>query len=297
MSKIFEALRKTEGAVAEVAMSVLGEEGPVASIAEGAPLAEETPAAHPVKEIPRSHPGMHPSETRQEAVRIPPHSPMLPFDGSDARAAEQYRIIRTKIRHHPEQPRTLLVSSPMPGDGKTVTAANLAGVLALQEDIRVLLIDCDFRRSSLTKLLGLDVAGTPGLAEVIRGEATLESSLVSIGQFPNLYVLPPGDTSANASELLTTARWKVLTELFREEFRFTIFDAPPVGAVADYELLQLACDGVVLVARPDHTNRQLWRKALETVPKSKQLGVILNCVEDWFLWRTHDYSYYAQDQR
>jgi protein-tyrosine kinase len=293
VSKIFEALRKTEGSVAEVAMSVLGDDMPVESTAGEAPNVSEAPAPQPVKEIQQAVLPHH-YETREEEVHIPAHSPMLPFDGCDTRAAEQYRIIRTKLRHHPEQPRTLLVSSPMPGDGKTVTAANLAGVLALQEDIRVLLVDCDFRRSSLTKLLGLDVGGTPGLAQVIRGEASLESSLVSIGQFPNLYVLPPGDTGANASELLTTARWKALTELFKQEFRFTIFDAPPVGAVSDYELLQLACDGVVLVARPDHTNRQLWRKALETVPKSKQLGVILNCVEDWFLYRTHDYSYYSQ---
>jgi Mrp family chromosome partitioning ATPase len=70
-----------------------------------------------------------------------------------------------------------------------------------------------------------------------------------------------------------------------------------VGTVADYELLQLASDGVVLIARPDHTNRQLWRNALETVPKSKQLGVILNCVEDWFLWKTRGYYYNSENGR
>ena len=288
MSKIFEALRKTEGAVAEVAMSVLGDQ--VAVVPE-APAADQP---RKTEHVPLATPKI---EMRAEAIRIAPDSPMLPFDGSDARAAEQYRIIRTKLRHHPEQPRMLLVSSPMPGDGKTVSAANLAGALALQENLRVLLVDCDFRRASLTKLLGLEVSAAPGLGEVLRGEASLESSLVSIGQFPNLYILPPGDPSPNPSELLSTAKWQALTELFRREFRFTIFDAPPVGTVADYELLQLACDGVVLIARPDHTNRQLWRKALEAVPKSKQLGVILNCVEDWFLWKTHGYYYYSQNGR
>jgi capsular exopolysaccharide synthesis family protein len=288
VSKIFEALRKTESAAAEAAMSVLGEQ---AAVASRAPVAEQPrKVEHALLETPTI-------ELRAEAIRIAPNSPMLPFDGSDARAAEQYRIIRTKIRHHPEQPRMILISSPMPGDGKTVSAANLAGVLALQENLRVLLVDCDFRRSSLTRLLGLEVTGAPGLGEVLRGEATLESALVSIGQFPNLYVLPPGDPSPNPSELLSTAKWAALTELFRREFRFTIFDAPPVGAVADYELLQMACDSVVLIARPDHTNRQLWRKALEAVPKSKQLGVILNCVEDWFLWKTHGYYYYSQNSR
>ena len=288
MSKIFEALRRTESAAAEAAMSVLGEP---AAVASRAPVVEQPRMVETaVLETPKI-------ELRAEEIRIAPNSPMLPFDGSDARAAEQYRIIRTKIRHHPAQPKMILVSSPMPGDGKTVSAANLAGVLALQENVRVLLVDCDFRRASLTKFLGLDASGTPGLGEVLRGEATLESALVSIAQFPNLYVLPPGDPSPNPSELLSTAKWEALTQLFRREFQFTIFDAPPVGAVADYELLQLACDGVVFVARPDHTNRQLWRQALEVVPKPKQLGVILNCVEDWFLWKTHNYYYYSQNGR
>jgi capsular exopolysaccharide synthesis family protein len=288
VSKIFEALRKSESAAAEAVMSVLGEPP---AIAPRAAVAEQPRKAEPAAvETPKI-------ELRAEEIRIAPNSPILPFDGSDTRAAEQYRIIRTKLRHHPAQPKMILISSPMPGDGKTISAANLAGVLALQENVRVLLVDCDFRRGSLTKLLGLDLSGAPGLGEVLRGEATLESALVSIAQFPNLYVLPPGNPSPNPSELLSTAKWEALTALFRREFRFTIFDAPPVGAVADYELLQLACDGVVLVARQDHTNRQQWRQTLEAVPKSKQLGVILNCVEDWFLWKTHSYYYYSQNGR
>jgi Mrp family chromosome partitioning ATPase len=82
-------------------------------------------------------------------------------------------------------------------------------------------------------------------------------------------------------------------EEFQSEFGFVIVDAPPIGAVADYELLQQACDGVIVVVRQDYTNRQLWQRALETVPKTKQLGVILNCAEDWFLWKTHSYYYYS----
>lgn len=289
MSKIFEALRKTEGGAADIAMSVLGEETfpiaePMVTPPQGAIEAEAPTQVHP--------PGQATpvSETRVEAIRIAANSPLLPFDGSDARAAEQYKIMRTKLCHHPEQPRMLLVSSPMAGDGKTISAANLAGALALLADLRVLLIDCDFRHSSLTKLLGF--SSTTGLSEILRGEATLESSLISVEQFPNLYFLPAGAAVLNPSELLSTAKWQALLEVIRREFRFAVLDAPPIGMVADYELLQLACDGVVLVARPDHTSRRLWRKAVELVPKPKQLGVILNCVEDWFLWKTHSYYHY-----
>jgi capsular exopolysaccharide synthesis family protein len=179
----------------------------------------------------------------------------------------------------------------MPGDGKTISAINLAAALSLQENLRVLLLDGDFRRSSATRLLGLPT--TPGLGEVLRHEAALESSLVRTAQFPNLYVLPPGTPSPGPAELLSTVRWQSLLEIVRSEFRFVVLDAPPVGAVAEYELLQLACDGVVLVLRQDFTNRRLWQRALETVPKAKQLGVILNCAEQWFLWKTHSYYYYS----
>jgi capsular exopolysaccharide synthesis family protein len=185
----------------------------------------------------------------------------------------------------------ILVSSAMPGDGKTISALNLAAALSMQEGIRVLLVDCDFRRSSLTRLLGLQV--TPGLGDVLRGDADVEASLVQTEQFPNLYFLPSGETSKNPAELLTTARWQAVKEVLCSEFRFLVIDAPPVGGVAEYELLQLASDGVLLVIREGYTNRQLLKNALEAVPQRKKLGVILNCVEDWLLWKTNSYYYYS----
>ncbi len=93
--------------------------------------------------------------------------------------------------------------------------------------------------------------------------------------------------------MLASPQWSALLDICRSEFDFVIMDAPPVGSAAEYELLQLACDGVVLVVRQDHTNRQLWKRALDTVPKSKQLGVVLNCARNWFLWKTHSYYDYS----
>jgi capsular exopolysaccharide synthesis family protein len=276
MSKIFEALRKTAGE-------------PLATSVTGA-RATTPPGARPPEDSPEIQADRI-EKVRPVAIELAPGSPVLPFDGSDDEAAEQYRIIRTKINHHPGQPRMILVSSPMPGDGKTVSAINLGAALSLQEDRRVLLMDCDFRRSSATRLLGLNAS--PGLGEVLRNEAPLEAALVRVAQFPNLYFLPPGGATAGHAELLANARWQSLMELCRSHFHFVVVDAPPVGAVAEYELLQVACDGIVLVVRQDHTNRQLWQRALETVPKAKQIGVILNCAKNWFLWKTHGYYYYS----
>jgi len=299
MSRMFEALRKTEGELAEVAKAVLADESvgkEVMSLGSGSELSSA--ATEPTDALMEASPtisNVGSYEVRSESIEVPLDSPMLPFDGSDDQAAEQYKIIRTKIRHHRSQPRIVLVSSPMPGDGKTISSVNLAAALSLEENARVLLMDCDFRRSSATRLLGL--TATPGLGEVLRNEASLESSLIRVSQFPNFYLLPPGTTSPGPAELLSTVRWQSLLETVRSEFRFVIVDAPPIGAVAEYELLQLACDGVVLVVRQDHTNRQLWQKALEAVPKSKQLGVILNCARSWFLWKTHGYYYYSAGSR
>lgn len=286
MSKIFEALQKTEGSLATVANAVFDD----AIVTQ---IAQPDPDQRAAQQNGEASEGGNGRSGRVRVAQIPvaPGSAMLPFGTRDGQPGEQYRMIRTRISHHPAQPKILLVSSAMPGDGKTISALNLAGALSMQENVRVLLVDCDFRRSSLTKMIGLEP--TPGLGEVLRAEATVEASLVQVAEFPNLFFLPSGGASPNPGELLTMARWAAVQKLLCSEFRFIVIDAPPVGAVAEYELLQMACDGVILVVRQDYTNRQLLKNALDAVPQAKQLGVILNCVEEWFLWKTHSYYYYS----
>ena len=285
MSRIFEALRKAEGQRSEVVRAVLGEETLAAtrSVEGGAAVA----MASDTVRYPAAERGG--GEIRTVSLQLTPGSPVLPFRGVENEAAREYRMIRTKISNHPGHPKIIVVSSPMAGDGKTVSAINLAAAFSLQEEVRVLLMDCDFRHAEASKLLNLPAA--PGTLDVLRNEAVLEAALVRFDKFPNLYMMPPGDGSTSAAELVASPQWLAMLEICRSEFDFVILDAPPVGSAAEYESLQLACDGVVLVARQDHTNRQLWKRALETVPKSKQLGVVLNCAKKWFLWKTHDYSY------
>ena len=78
----------------------------------------------------------------------------------------------------------------------------------------------------------------------------------------------------------------------REHFSFVIIDSPPIAAVADYELIQASCDGVIVVVRPDHTDRTLFNKAFELIPEKKRLGVVLNYAREWSLWKTHESYYY-----
>jgi capsular exopolysaccharide synthesis family protein len=226
-------------------------------------------------------------------VDIKAGSPVFPFDGRDPRAAEQYRIVRTKILQHPSPLYIIAISSPQMGDGKSVTAVNVAGALALRNEISVLLVDADFRRSALAGLF--DVSAAPGLTEVLSGESPLEEAIMSL-QFgaTKLYFLSAGRRTKNPAELLGSKQWALVCAEIRKRFDYCIIDTPPVGVVADYDLVQPAVDGVVLVVRPDHTNRKDCLTAFQSIPKEKLIGVITNCVPDWFLARprSHDYSYY-----
>jgi non-specific protein-tyrosine kinase len=220
----------------------------------------------------------------------------LPFDGTDHHAAEQYKIARTKILHHFSRPRSVVVSSAQVEDGKSVSAVNLAGCLALKEQTTVLLLDADMRRSSLAETLG--VPASPGLADVLAGRCGLDKAIVRLEPLPNLCFLPKGERPGNPTELLDSGRWRTVAALLKKEFGFVVIDAPPVGLVADYDLVEVVADGVILVVRPDHTNRALCLKAIESIPPEKMIGVLINCAKDWFLTKPlgHRYDYYYDDK-
>ncbi len=221
---------------------------------------------------------------RTVKVQVPASAPLFPFESADSKGSQQYRMVRTKIAQHPSQPRVLTISSPGKDDGRTVTAMNIAGALALKEDVRVLLVDADFRYSRCGQWL--EVRNCPGLTDVLSGKASLEEAIVQVEQFPNLHFLAAGEDGTNAAELLDSPQARTLFSYFREEFAFTIVDGPPVGSLADYDILQAMSDGVLVVVRPDHTKRSLYNQAMEAVAREKLLGVLLNDIKPWFLWRS-----------
>lgn len=234
-----------------------------------------------------------PACMRSAHLRISALAPIFPFDTGNQPAADQYRIIRTKILHHPRKPRLIVVSGACSGDGKTTTAINLAASLALKEDARVLLVDGDLRNPCIADVLG--IPAIPGLTQVLGSGATNpEYAIMRTEQVPNLFVLPASRAAESAAELLDSQSWRIFVEQVRQQFTTVIFDAPPIATVADYELLQLACDGVIIVARPDHSDRSACLKALKTVPREKCLGIVLNGIEDWWLWKSQAYGYYPK---
>jgi capsular exopolysaccharide synthesis family protein len=248
--------------------------------------------SRPAPDLPA--PARAPVSTRSLPLRVSAHDPIFPFDQSQHAAAEQYRIIRTKILHHVMRPKLVVVSGTRAGDGKTITSINIAASLALKEGTSVLLVDADMRRPRIADLLG--IPQEPGLAEVLSGQAGFDQALVRAEQFPNLSILPAGHVAgANPAELLDSTEWKALVERIRARFNYCVLDTTPVATVADYELMQLVCDGVILVVRPDHTERKQFLKVLDVVAKEKLLGVVLNHVEKWWLWKDSTYGYYGQE--
>jgi len=229
---------------------------------------------------------------RSTAAVIPVGSVVYPFDNRDRRAAEQYRIARTKILHHPDTPRMVAVTSPQTRDGKSVTALNLAGALALKDNHSVLLVDADLRRSSLAGLLGLP--SFPGLEEVLRGQCSLADAVLRVDLTPVIYLLPAGGRTRQPVELFDSVYWPRICAQIRSEFDHVVIDTTPIGVVADYELIERVVDGVIVVVRPDHTDRTVCLAALQSISRDKLLGVITNCVPERFNGGTgyHAYDYY-----
>lgn len=262
----------------------------VAPVVPEAPTSVAPPAPAPVSApAGAENLGRGSSGYRRLCLRLPQRSPALPFSDDHWLANEQYRILRTKILQHIKQPKVILVSSAGAGDGKSITAINLAGVLSLRSEARVLLVDGDFRKSAMHVQLG--ISESPGLADVLEGRNELTDAIVETEEFPNLYLLPAGNPMDNPAELLQSSRWLSIAALLRRQFRYIIIDSPPIAAVADYDLLQSVADGVIIVVRPDHTSRSACKHALSSVPKDKLLGVLLNCVTAFFLGKGYGYGY------
>ena len=318
MSRIFDALSRTAGEYEDILLP-LREDTPdnqvavdpadraeivvlrdVLPIEDAPPM--EAPLPEPAPEILYAPPLSSGAESlkgdarstvltgiRTVDLRIPRSVPALPFDGVHDAAGEEYRMIRSRILHHPSRPKVFLVSSPCPGDGKTVTTLNIAGALALKGTTDVLVIDGDFAYSAFGNITG--IPSSPGLGEVLSGEARLEDAIVRASQFPSLHLLAAGKSNANPAELLDSEAWTSLMERIRRHFGYVVFDSPPVEAVPYYGRLLAACDGMVLVVRPDHSGRQELSSALGSTPPQKLLGVVLNCQRPWLL-NKKDYRSY-----
>jgi capsular exopolysaccharide synthesis family protein len=214
-------------------------------------------------------------EEAPAALRFSPRSKAVVAQNPTSLASEQYRVLRTNIIKisQTQALKVVLVTSPGPGDGKTTTAVNLALSFAQKPNSRVLLIEADLRKPAVGALVSLDAG--PGLSDYLTGEASLEQ-VIRPTTFPNFSLLSAGKLVRMPADLLHSPRWDALMEAARAHFDWVVLDGPPTNPVADYELLTPFCDGVILVVRPFHTQRDLLHLTHEALQGRKVLGVVIN---------------------
>jgi capsular exopolysaccharide synthesis family protein len=210
----------------------------------------------------------------------PDTSVMLFMNGTDgARGTEEYRTLRSRLYHLREKTalKKVLVTSALPKEGKSFTAANLAQVLVRQHGRRVLLIDADLRRPRLHMMLG--TTADPGLSEYLLGDAD-EFSIMQRGQVENLFFIAGGAAIENPAELIGNGRVKTLLDRVEPLFDWVVVDSPPAVPVSDASVLAKACDGVLLVVRSNSTPADVARKARQEFPEESLVGIVLNGTSD-----------------
>lgn len=191
-------------------------------------------------------------------------------------AAEAYRILRTNLLFSARgtMVRSLVVTSAVPGEGKTLTAINLASTSA-REGMRVLLVDCDFRRPRIHSFF--DLPHGPGMSDVLCGTASAADAIRPTS-VPNLSVLPAGSTEPRAAENRRSTTVAITLRQLSADFDLVILDTAPVLAFADASLLAALADGVLVVVRAGETDRDEARRAVHQLASvgANMLGAILN---------------------
>jgi protein-tyrosine kinase len=190
-------------------------------------------------------------------------------------AAEQYRSLRTRLQRaeSTRSLRTIAVTSPAKGDGKSLTVSNLALTMAQEFQQRVLLMDADLRRPTIHRLFG--IAEAPGLTDVLMSAADLEQALVPLPEH-QLTILPAGLPPAHPAELLGSATMRRVLDSLRSRFDRILIDVPPVAPLADLHILAPMVDGLLMIVRAGVTPKPAIERALAGLDQSKVLGLVLN---------------------
>jgi len=187
---------------------------------------------------------------------------LVPFYERSALVTEQYRSLRTRLLSgNPNyEHRVIAITSAVPKEGKSVTTLNLGCILAEIRHLKVLVVDGDFRRSSLAYMLNQPTG--PGLAEVFTGEATFDQ-VVQPTPIPNLSFIPAGSNKGqSAAGLLTSATTPEAFRRMQRDYHYTIVDTPPATIVTDVGIIGQMCSGVIVVVRLHRTHEAAAKRAV-----------------------------------
>jgi protein-tyrosine kinase len=198
-------------------------------------------------------------------------------DGFSGAAQEQYRKLAA-ILHHAQVERGLKVimtSSALPGEGKSLTAVNLALTLSESYHRRVLLIDADLRRPTVQRIFGIPPLS--GLNEGLKASEDRPMALTPVSE--RLFVLPAGRPESDPMSGLTSERMRRLITQAASCFEWVIVDSPPVGLLPDASLLSAFVDGVLLVVRAGKAPFSLVKRTVDSITHERILGVVMNAID------------------
>jgi len=299
MSRIHEALRRAEhekskgahpaatqppaaepvAAAPAVAPAAPAAAPVAASAAAAAPAVAPTPVAAPAPDAPAqtAAPSLLEACRRTHWHEDPAKLFFLSAKGHPA-ATEQLRTLRSRLylARETRPLKTVLVTSAMPGEGKTFVCTNLAYAFSRQSDRRVLLVDADLRAPAIHTLLG--APAEPGLSSYLQGGVSVEK-ILQRSPHENFYFIPAGKPPSNPSELVAGRKLKALLAQLAPLFDWILLDSPAAGPVSDALRLADFCDGVLLVVQGGKTPYDVAQSVTRELREKRLLGVVLNRTE------------------
>ncbi|HEX8355670.1 MAG TPA: polysaccharide biosynthesis tyrosine autokinase [Pyrinomonadaceae bacterium] len=223
------------------------------------------------------------------------------IDDARSPVAEAYRHLRTSLllSSAGQPPKTILVTSSQPSEGKTTTVVNIATMLA-QTGADVLVLDCDLRRPRVHAHFGL--GNTRGVTNYLSGDSNVSELVQTYDKLPNLKVIPSGPVPPNAAELLGSDEMRKLLYVLAENFTHIVIDSPPAISFTDASILSTMVDGVMLVVHGGRSSRATVRRAKQQLQDvgAHIFGIVLNNVKmegtDYYYYSGYYSGYYSSDE-
>ena len=219
-------------------------------------------------------------EVPVESAEILPETRLVFHTDPHGPGADRYRLLRMRLRELAKSNKleTLLITSPLPHDGKSTVCLNLATALAEGGKKNVLLIEADLHQPALNDKLR--IKAWAGLADCLEGTVDPRSAIRRVDPL-NWYLLPAGGARANGSELLQTAALAGVMSKLSPHFDWIIVDSPPVLLLSDATSLTRYADATLLVARADHTVREAIDETITKIGRQRIVGIVLNGVSSF----------------
>ncbi len=233
-------------------------------------------------------------QVQEIPFRTAPDSLLIDVSRPHEAPMEEFRALRTRLNHMKSlQPiHTLVVTSPSPAEGKSLSSANLALAEAHLAGNVTLLADFDFRRPIVHTLFQTD--RSPGITDYLLGKVPLHQAIRKVAG-TNLYIMPAGEAVINPLELLNLREVKLLLDRLPTLFNWIIIDSPPLLFAADANLLSTLCHGTLLVVRIGHTTIDSVTRAMQSLCNNNVLGIVVNGARRGELYSKYTYyhSYYT----